>query len=421
MINFKSMKKITGFWWFKIALWGIALRLILMPITLHPDLWGHSFTAYFFAQKGVINIYEHLISLPSNHPLVLNFGVSDIFIYPPLTYFTLGIFRALVSPFTDNNFIPWLWNNLDNVYEYKSLYQHLLLYKLPYLFIDIGLAFVLSGLFSEQKLKTKAFSFWMFNPLTLYATFMMGQIDVLPTFFVVLSLYFAKKQKPGLSVISLGIGGAYKMYPLLLLPLAAFYLSSKFWPRLKLIFLGIAPFILTILPYLGSSAFRNMVLFSPKSQKMLFMGFSVTAAEVVYPFILLLFILYFVVYYQKSRVSLIGSYMAALLLIFSVSHFHPQWFVWTSPFLIWYLVEKNFYMWELVLLLFVSWLVLTFLFEPSLSFGLFNPLFPELSQAVSLDKVLSRYTDVFMIKSTVRSIFAASAFYLSLKAIYEKS
>lgn len=403
------------------AILGIMLRLILMPITLHPDLWGHSFTAYFFSSEGVFNIYEYLLSLPPEHPLVLNFGVSDIFIYPPLTYFTLGLFRILVAPFTDNNFIPWLWSNLDNVYEYQGLYRHLLFYKLPYLFFDIGIAFMLSSLFSDKKQKIKAFAFWMFNPLTIYATFMIGQLDILPTFFVVLSLYFVKKQKPNLAVVSLGIGGAYKLYPLLLLPLAAFYLSGKFLSRFKLILLGLTPFVITILPFLGSSAFRSMVLFSPKSQKMLFMGLNVTAAEVVYPFVLLLFVLYFLVYYQRHRVSLNGLYLAALLLIFSVSHFHPQWFVWASPLLIWFLVKNNFYKWELVAVIFISWLVLTFLFEPSLSFGLFNPLFPKILQAKPLDKILSHYIDVFMVKSIVRSIFAASSFYISLKAIYEKS
>ena len=95
-------------WWLKALLIGVAIRLVLMPITVHPDLWGHSFTAYFFAYKGELNIYDFLLNLPKNHPLVMNYGVNDIFIYPPLAYFTLGIFRVLVKPLADANFIPWL-------------------------------------------------------------------------------------------------------------------------------------------------------------------------------------------------------------------------------------------------------------------------------------------------------------------------
>jgi len=421
MLNLSQMKNLAGKWWFKAALFGLIIRIILMPITLHPDLWGHSFTAYFFAQKGVFNVYEHLVNLPSSHPLVANFGVSDIFIYPPLTYFTLGIFRLLVSPFTDSSFIPWLWSNLGSVHEYSGLYWHLFLFKLPYLFFDMAAAFLISSLFDNPQAKSRAFALWMFNPLTLYATFMMGQLDILPTFFVILSLYFAKKEKPYGAVLSLGVGGAYKMYPLLLLPLVSFVLVQNFWPRLRLMIVGLIPFVLTVLPFLSSSAFRSMVLFSPKNQKMLFMGFHVTAAEVIYPFIFLMSLLYFLAYYKRNKVSIYGLFMAALLLIFSVSHFHPQWFLWASPLLIWFLVKNDFYMWELVAILLVSWLILTFLFEPSLSYGLFNPLFPALDSASSLEVTLSKFTDVFMFKSIIRSIFAASAIYISTKALYDKA
>lgn len=406
----------------KLIFFGVLLRLVLMPVTLHPDLWGHSFTAYFFAQEGIFNIYEHLANLPAEHPLVTNMGVTDIFIYPPLTYFTLGIFRVLVSPLSDSNFIPWLWSNMGSVYEYPGLYWHLFLFKLPYLFVDLGAAYFFANLFNKPKRKKLAFALWMFNPLTLYATFMMGQLDILPTFFVILALYFVKKDKNQLALVSLGIGGAYKMYPLLLVPLAAFVLAEQFWPRVRLILIGFLPFVLSILPFLGSGAFRSMVLFSPKSQKMLFMTLHLTAAEVIYPFVFLMVILYILAYFSPKRFSLYSLFLAGLLLIFSLSHFHPQWFLWASPLLIWFLVRYAFYMWELVIILFISWLVLTFLFEPSLSYGLFNPLIPSLSSGLPLENILlAGHIDISMFKSLIRSIFAASSAYLSIKVLYGKN
>ncbi len=405
----------------KILLFGVLLRLILMPITLHPDLWGHSFTAYFFTQEKVLNIYEHLANLPTDHPLVKNMGVSDIFIYPPLTYFTFGVFRLLVSPLSDSNFIPWLWSNLGSVHKYPLLYRQLFVYKLPYLFVDVGAAYLLAGLFKNPKRKKLAFALWMFNPLTLYATFMMGQLDILPTFFVISSLYLAKQNKPAWVMVSLGLGGAYKMFSLLLIPLAAFVMAEKFLPRLKLILIGFTPFVLSILPFLSSSAFRSMVLFSPKSQKMLFMGLRLTAAEVIYPFIFLMAILYLLAYFNPKKFTINSLFLAGLLLIFILSHFHPQWFLWASPLLIWFLVKNSFYMWELVAVLFLSWLVLTFLFEPSLSFGLFNPIFPGLDSAVPLENVISGYIDIYMFKSIIRSVFAASGVYLGIKALYAQN
>lgn len=416
----KLLAKIFKAWWLPWLVGGLILRLVLMPITLHPDLWGHSFTAYFFAYEGRWDIYDFLAGLPQTHPLVRNFGVSDIFIYPPLSYFTLGFFRVLVKPLTDSTFIPWLMENLDRIHFYPRLFQHLFLFKFPYLFIDIGLAFILAGLFKEQKKKKLAFSLWMFNPLALYATFMIGQLDILPTFFTVLAIYLATKGRKEWSLVSLGIGASYKMFPLFLIPIAAFVLGKTFRQRLKLLILGVLPFFVSIAPFLPSKAFRSMVLFAPKSQKMLFMGWSVSGAEVVYPFVLFLFIIYFFAYYSKKKVPLATYFLATFLLIFAVTHYHPQWFLWVTPFIIWELIENKFKHKLLAIIFFSCWLMITLLFEPSLSVGLFNPIWPGFEKAQGLSVLLARYTDVFQLKSLLRSLFAAAAVFLTWRLFAEK-
>lgn len=408
------LNKLKNNWWFYILLAGVVLRLILMPITAHPDLWGHSFTAYFFAYQGKLNIYEYLIHLPSGHPLVRNFGISDIFIYPPLTYYTLGIFRWLVRPFTDPNFIPWLMENLSKVYTHKGLFWHLFAFKLPYLPIDIALAALLANLFNEERKKRLAFALWMFNPLALYATFMIGQLDLLPTFFMVLSLYLYKKERPVWAMISLGVGGSYKMFPLLFVIPAAFILGKSFIEKIKYLFYGFGPFVLTIAPFLPSVEFRQMVLFTPKTQKMLFMGWPVSGAEVIFPFILLLTFLYLFAYYTKRKLSPAVFFLAILLLIFSVTHYHPQWFLWVTPLLIWELVENNFKHAIAVVILFLGWLTITLFFESSLSFGLFAPIRSGLENARSLSEIVGKHTDVFQLKSLVRSVFAGTSLFYVL-------
>ncbi|MCJ7804815.1 hypothetical protein MUP35_03740 [Patescibacteria group bacterium] len=417
MKKFKNylINKIIKAWWFPWLLVGIVLRLLLMPFTLHPDLLGHSFSAYFLAYQGEWNLYETLAHLPQSHPLVQNFGVSDIFIYPPLAYYTLGLFRILVKPLVDPNFIPWLMQNPSQINTYPHLFSQLFLFKLPYLFIDIALAFVLSSLFQDQRKKKQAFLLWLFNPLALYATFMMGQLDLLPVFFTVLAVWFAAKGKKEWALVFLGIGGGYKMFPLLLIPVAAFVLSKTFRQRIKLLFLGFLPFVLSIAPFLSSKAFRAMVLFSPKSQKMLFMGWPVSGAEVIYPFIIGLIVIYLFAYFSQKKIHLVNYFLAVFLLIFSVTHYHPQWFLWITPFLIWELVVNKFKNLLLTVILFVGWLVITFLFEPSLSLGLFNPLWPQLNQAPDLSALLSRYFNVFQFKSLIRSVFAGAAIFFILR------
>jgi len=409
----KFFKRLFNKWWFWALIGGAAIRLLLMPITAHPDLWGHSFTAYFFAYKGELNIYDFLLSLPKTHPLVANYGVNDIFIYPPLAYFTLGIFRVLVKPFADPAFIPWLMNNVSSYYNYPTIGLQIFLFKIPYLFVDIASAFLLSDLFDDKRKKKLAFVLWMFNPITIYATFMIGQLDILPVFFTILSCYLIKQGKWEWGLFSLGIGGAYKMYPLLLIPPAAFVLGKNFWDRVKLMVVGFLPYLATIAPYLWSKGFRAMVLFSSKDTKMLFMDLKVTAAEGVFPFIALLFLVYLISYYVKRKLDIKFYFLTILLILFSVTDFHPQWFLWVTPFVIWAIVKFSGKYIELVATLFVCWLVITLLFESSLSYGLFTPAIHSLQNAPSISEYLAKVTDIYQFRSIIRSIFAgASLFYI---------
>lgn len=407
-------------WWFWPIFIGLVVRLVLMPITYHPDLLGHSSVAFFLAQEGVANPYDHLANLPAEHPLVKNFGVSDIFIYPPLTYFTLGTFRLLVKPFTNPDFIPEVWQDPGELLDRGDLFWHLFIFKLPYVFFDVGSAFLLAGLFNVIKQKTLVVWLWMLNPLAIYATFMLGQLDLLPTFFVVLALYMAKRSQANLALLSLGIGASFKMFPILFVIPLACYLTKSLGGRLKLVFLGVLPFILTVGPFLATPAFREMVLFSPKSQKMLFMVWKMTSAEGIYPFVLFLAFIYLASFYL-SKINIYKVFLGILILIFSVTHYHPQWFLWLTPLLVIEMVNSQFKYWFIHLTLFTTWLVLTLFFEPSLSIGLFAPLSKNMAEAVGFAKTLSPYTDIFQLTSLVRTVFAAFGAFLVYHAFSVKS
>ena len=414
-----KISRISKSWWFWGLVLGAAVRLLLMPLTLHPDLWGHSAVAYFFSHQGIVNIYEHLLLLPQSHPLVENWGVGDIFIYPPLTYFTLGFFRLLIKPFEDPGFVPLIMQGAGEAFKSSLLHLHLFLYKLPYLFVDLALGFLVAALFVEGRKKRAAFWLWMLNPVSLYATFMIGQMDVLPVFFTVLALVLVGRGRNSLALISLGVGASFKMYPLFFVIPAAVILGRTFGQKVKYALLGLAPFVVSIAPFVPSAAFRQMVLFGPKSQKMLFMGLGVSGAEFIYPFVALLAFLYFRAYFEEKKEMLIVYILGVALLIFSVTHYHPQWFLWATPFLVWELVRNNFRHWVVVLTLFACWLGTTLFFEPSLSLGLFAPVRIELANAVGLSEVVGGYYDVFQLKSLLRSVFAGASLFL-VYALFKK-
>jgi hypothetical protein len=160
--------------------------------------------------------------------------------------------------------------------------------------------------------------------------------------------------------------------------------------------------------------------FSPKSQKMLFMGWPVSGAEVIYPFVIAVALICFYAYYSQKKLDLAVYFIAILLATYSVTHFHPQWFLWVTPFLIWELVEDRFKNYFLVLIIFACWLVITLFFEPSLSYGLFNPLWPSLDKAVGLSEIVGKYTNVYQLKSLVRSVLAAASAFLVIRLFFER-
>ena len=390
---------------------ALALRFALMPFTFHPDLAGQAMSVSFFAQKNIVNIYEHLLSLPPTHPLVRNFGVSDIFIYPPLTYFTLGFFQKIFLPFGIGQFVSELMSGLP-IYKISNFSLYLLLLKLPYLFFDLGTAYLL---YKISKSKT-TIVLWLFNPITLYATYCMGVFDIIPVFFTVLSVYFLKQKKSLYAALALGFGVAYKTYPIFLLPFIIFS-QKKLVDKIKVVFFGLIPFLATNLPYFFSSAYRYMV-FSPKSQKMLYMQFPVSGAEGIYPFIFI-FVLLVLICIQKNPKyhNLWKYYLSFFLLLFSVTHYHPQWMLWISPFILIHLITSKYkYFWH-YLVLFGIYLFIVFTFENSLSIGLFAPLNPALANYPGIVKIISSKFDIFTIKSIVRSIFAGISTYLIFRLL----
>lgn len=409
----KLFKKIAKKWYFPWLVGGVVLRLIISPITAHSDLWSLFIAQNLFVFKKVLNIYDYLAYLPKDNPIAAHYGVN-FFTYPPLTYFLFGFFGFIFRPFLSFKNFEWILANYPNIYGKARILATIFIFKLPYLIFDLGTAFLLADLFSDFKKKKMAFIFWLFNPVLLYASFMVGQFEVIPVFFSVLSVWFIlKKRKKTAGAISLGIGGAFKMYPLLLLPWLA--LLGKNWKeKIKLGLAGIFPYFLTILPFLSSPAFRSVSLFSSQSQKMLHMVFPVSGAEGVFVFVFLYFFLFWKAFFENMKEERLCYYwLVILLLFFSLTHYHPQWFLWLTPFLIWEIVKNNFKYSLLVLTFLASWLIITLFFEPSLSYGLFIPLFPRLKNVPSLSELVSPWYNVFQLKSLVRSLFAGTALFYS--------
>ena len=412
-----SFKSSQG-WFFRIALVGIVIRVVLSIICAHPDIWALDFARYHLFREKIFNFWDYLANLPPDHQLVRSYGHS-FFTYPPLAYFTFGFFGWLVSPLAGPELTPWIMDHYPYVYELAGIGRKLFWLKAPYLLFDLGIAFCLRELVSSPKQRRLIWLLWWLNPLSLYAGYLVGQFELMPTFFMMLSLLLVAKKKPYLAAASLGVGGGYKMFPLFFLPLLVVHQGGEIKKQLKLFAVGLIPFVLSILPFVRSAAFRSGVLFSNQSEKFLRMSLPVSNAEGISVFIFLWGVILFYVWQHRNR-PLWWAYLAVMTVFFSVTHYHPQWMVWLSPLVFLAMAKENWRRWYLPVIMMASWFVVTLFFEPSLHYGAFLPLKPELKDAADLSVLMAPFYDPFQLKTIVRSLFAAAGMFLLLGVAYKK-
>jgi len=286
---------------------------------------------------------------------------------------------------------------------------------------DLGIAFLLYKFFEEPKNKLLAFTLWMFNPINLYATYMMGQFDVIPTFLTVLAVFLAvRREKFLLAALFLGLGASFKIFPFLfLIPLALFKNKhslpsndGKWIDRIKIVGVGLLTYIVTILPFINSTGYRATALVAGQTTKSMYATLPISGGEsvILFPFLLLFF--YLVFFFRKIELrNMWVRFFMVILLFFIFTHLHPQWLLWATPFLVIDLVKSSLKHWPLVLVIFVTWLGMVSLFDPGLSVWLFSPVSPNLYGQVGIWEGLGVSVNLNMTRSYLQTIFVSVAAY----------
>jgi hypothetical protein len=394
-----------------VILFGILIRVLLSLITYHPDLRTFQYAGQVIAEGNILNFYDYLQQLPESEDIkrLITFN------YPPAIYFFHGafnfIFTLLFGSSLVNGYLIEIKDGLGKI----DFMAHLFLLKLPYLIFDILAAVFFSKLFNTTKQKILAFSLWMFNPVAIYSSYILGQFDIIPTFFVILSLFLAKKKKLELASLSLGFGIAFKLFPIfLLIPLCL--LEKKTFSRFKLFGIGLIPYLVSILPYLPSAGFRSTALLASQTDKSFYASIPVSGGLNILLFPLSLSLLYLFFYFRKKVVdyypTLWRNFLISLIPFFIFTHIHPQWFLWLTPLLIIEFLENGKKHLVLSLGLFVYFMIYLFFYEDaSLTIGAFSPIVPVLYNTPNIWQLLGINVDYIYIRSLMHSVFAASGIY----------
>ncbi len=397
----------------QIFMLGLAIKLILSPITYHSDVAPFDFAGYVISHGNVGNFYDFLPNLPQDNP-ILKVYPANLFNYPPLVYFFLGTCSIIFTFIIDSTFHSQFLFNVQQSFQNPLVFLHLFLLKIPYFMFDIGIFWLFLKIFGNRKEKYLLALLWWLNPINIYASYMMGQFDVLPTFFTVASLYFAAKNNKEntksmyLAALMLGIGGAFKIYPLFfLVPLMSLVVSWR--QRIVIGIIGIFTYLLPIIPFLGSHGFRSTALVANQTLKSLYAQIPVSGGESLQLFTVFMVFLYLLFLLRVTVFeNLWKRYLMVLLVFFSFTHYHPQWILWITPFL---LIDLGLHKGKSVLLItavLISWIGAVLLFEQGLNIGLFVPINSALYDGDTIWKILGVSLDVNFFRSVFQSLLVGT-------------
>lgn len=301
---------------------GVLFKLLLMGLfsSDYQDQMFIPFVNLFLNGENPYQVYYDNGLLPS-------------FPYPPVMLFVECIGGVFVTFFGG---MPLFLRNL--------------VFKLPILLADLlGLYY----LFRISRDKRKyILALYFLSPIILYASYMHGQLDLIPTVFLVGAVYYLSEMSVAVKrervfewrfILFLTLALASKFHIAAALPLFFLYIyKRKGWK--KAVCMTGLPIVLTVaavLPFWGSG-FVNMVLLNREQQVISKVYLNYGSAHLLLTVLVLLF-LYFQAFQvnQMNRdllISMTGLLFSAFLAFVPAM---PAWFIWIVPFFMLYLARQS--------------------------------------------------------------------------------
>ncbi len=183
---------------------------------------------------------------------------------------------------------------LIRIFSITDIFLRNLVFKMPLMFFDCLTYVFIRKLGVRFKY---AFVFYFCLPIILYGTYMHGQLDIIPTAFLIIAIYFLLewKQKNNLTLYALFLGLALstKLHILAAVPILFMYLVKKRdgLTALKYHFISAVVVAGITLPFWGQG-FIHTVLFNKEQSLLMTTKFDYGSTQILIP-ILVLFVVYF--------------------------------------------------------------------------------------------------------------------------------
>ncbi|MFT6260419.1 MAG: uridine kinase [Crocinitomicaceae bacterium] len=285
---------------------GIALLVKLALLTLFSSGYQDDLFIPF-----VLNYLEF-----GGNPWEYQDASHEAFPYPPLMLYILSAF-LLPTQFLPNSQI------IEGI-----------LYGLPLLLSDLLITIILIRLYIWYK--KEIFIFYFASPIILFSTYMHGQLDILPTAILFLSIFLLTKRHYLYSAIIAGLAISTKFHTIAALPLMAIYLlnQGKFKETAYMVTIPMLMYFGFSFPYLSTGeGYQELVVQNEKQNLIFDSYFTIGAAKVYLPILAAVIIYLRFAAYRKINTDLLYAAIGALFSIFLLLiEPSPAWYVWMVPF-----------------------------------------------------------------------------------------
>jgi hypothetical protein len=382
-----------------------------MPISVHPDLFFINMFPNLFYSQGVWEIFSFIDE---------NFPQTRLSYYTPLTYYSFVLFQ-LPYQLISNSFANWMTDLYqfyiertqiayakDYLTQVKNafLFRDIFLAKIPYLIADLASLIILLKFIKSRYLKPKAILVWLFAPIIIYSTYMHGQYDIIPTFFVLLG-FFLLKSKTYPALIAFGVAAAFKNYSLLFVLIISLVYGKTVAEKIKMILIGCAPYAISLIPVLINDP--QLAIYSIFPKPYFQMNLPLSGWPLISRYLhltililsqLLILILAYVIRTKDKWQRALGLSLAAILFVLTFAPlvvFH--YLLWALPLLVlWVRNIKKLFLFTVAQVLFATSFMLL---ANHVQLGLFAPVNPGFfSNLATFNQIIDRVIP-YLIISTV--------------------
>ncbi len=326
-------------------IWGIFSIVVVLKIALMG-----LFSSDYQNQMFIPFIETFLNGKGNPYDFYYANGLLSSFPYPPIMLLIEsigGIILQILNP--------------------KSIFLRNIIFKLPLLFFDmIGFAFLKK--ICQQKIKY-IFVLYFLSPILLFSTYMHGQLDIIPTVLLIVSLYhLIRNENSSLLLFSvfLALAIGAKFHIVAAVPIVFLYLYKRRGLTTTIFWGGITAFLTTLLvaPFWGEG-FWNYVIMNKEQSVITKIFLDYDTTKLFIP-ILAVVLIYLKVYQLKyMNRNLLFCIMGVLFAVFLICiPPMPGWFMWIVPFITIYFIfiKENKYKMLSVYLLFNVIYILYFIF-----------------------------------------------------------